>query len=81
MRLLYAKSGLFEFGSRSELSEYTDERLRSCANGEKNTAPEAKGSGSESVRTECWYDDLSLGWSEGVRGSEMVWKSEDWSTS
>lgn len=36
----------------------------------------AKGSGSESVRTEFWYEVRSRGWSDGVRGSEMVWGSE-----
>lgn len=39
-------------------------------------APAAKGSGSDSVSTEFWYERRSRGWSEGVRGSEIVCRSE-----
>lgn len=63
-------------GSNKEESEYTDNRLGSCINCGSMTAPAAKGSGSESVNREFWYDLRSRGWSEGVRGSEIVWGSD-----
>ena len=44
-------------------------------------APAANGSGSDSVSSEFWYDRRSRGWSEGVRGSDMVWWSLAWSMS